>query len=236
MYNLYITMSARQKLVLLLFRRNSNKNTTAIMDRSSCSGAVDFSDHSYQDLRTEYLKKLHLIHPDKIRNNINKNNEDKIGDESMEKYKKEFRDLQSAWDKYNEVSKNMMKDTNGNSMTANFTQFGVGCSFSDNEEERAHRNEITDQACRGWFSGGLVSSRHNDGTKSMGKSTTTADDTISLLDDTMFVVEEEILNNNNTFNLSRATDNQTKPTEIKSHPFIRNRKTLVQGIKVAVRE
>ena len=34
--------------------------------------------------------------------------------------------------------------------------FGVGCSFADSPEERAMRDAITDQACRGWFSAGSL--------------------------------------------------------------------------------
>lgn len=33
----------------------------------------------------------------------------------------------------------------------NFTMFGVGCSFSDTPIEREKRNEIMDQASKGWF-------------------------------------------------------------------------------------
>ena len=34
--------------------------------------------------------------------------------------------------------------------------FGVGCSFDDSPEERDLRNDIMDQACRGWFSSGAI--------------------------------------------------------------------------------
>jgi len=34
--------------------------------------------------------------------------------------------------------------------------FGVGCSFADTPEERIRRNEIMDQACRGWFTDGYL--------------------------------------------------------------------------------
>ena len=33
----------------------------------------------------------------------------------------------------------------------NFTMFGVGCSFSDTPIEREKRNEIMEQASKGWF-------------------------------------------------------------------------------------
>merc|ERR1712157_691350 len=95
-------------------------------------------------------------HPDKI--NSQRRHFDKHQQRySTEELKREFQELQSTWDRYEDLTKNM-KVTSGDGTAANFTQFGVGCSFSGNEEEKALRNEITDQACRGWFSSGLVSS------------------------------------------------------------------------------
>ena len=44
---------------------------------------------------------------------------------------------------------------------ANFTMFGVGCSFADTEQERHYRNYIMDQASRGYFTTGEISSRHH---------------------------------------------------------------------------
>ena len=40
---------------------------------------------------------------------------------------------------------------------ANFTMFGVGCSFADNDQERQYRNYIMDQASRGYFTTGEIS-------------------------------------------------------------------------------
>jgi len=37
--------------------------------------------------------------------------------------------------------------------------FGVGCSFDDSPTERDLRNDIMDQACRGWFSSGSIAHR-----------------------------------------------------------------------------
>ena len=107
--------------------------------------------------------------------------------------KLKFQQLQSVWEQYEELVKDMQRvgrkrgnkrntstknlnryheaddgggdeyyeyddDVIGNSVgeMADFTQFGVGCSFSDSEQERQLRWEITDQACRGWFSSGLI--------------------------------------------------------------------------------
>ena len=72
--------------------------------------------------------------------------------------------------------------TKTQSTQSDFTKFGVGCSFSDSEEERALRSEITDQACRGWFSSGLLSAREESDKKISIKATTT-----SLIDDNLFV-------------------------------------------------
>jgi len=122
----------------------------------------------YKDLRRFYLKRLHAIHPDKINANfsdvdtdqvVNQNREENFNPiRSKEKLREDFQELQNAWDRYDELSKSMGKVLQGEGAAANFTKFGVGCSFSDSEEEKALRREITDQLCRGWISTGLVSS------------------------------------------------------------------------------
>jgi hypothetical protein len=96
----------------------------------------------------------------------------------VENTKKHFHDLQNAWDKYEDLASAMKKVTGGDKEASNFTMFGVGCSFSDNEEERAFRNEITDQACRGWFSAGAIGSSSSNKTMNKPK--------VSLADDDMF--------------------------------------------------
>mmetsp|Transcript_17834 Transcript_17834/g.36655 ORF Transcript_17834/g.36655 Transcript_17834/m.36655 type:complete len:292 (-) Transcript_17834:210-1085(-) len=151
----------KQKLVKLLFRDKYNRTGPEGHAR------LDFSIYSYEDLRRAYFKRLQVIHPDKTtsiagldRSQLtaqqHRKNNDRV--HSKEELKKEFQELQSTWDRYEALSKDMMKVIQGDGAAANFTKFGVGCSFSDNDEERALRNEITDQACRGWFSSGLVSS------------------------------------------------------------------------------
>ena len=90
-----------------------------------------------------------------------------------------FHELQQAWHQYEELAKAMTKVQ---SKQSNFTKFGVGCSFSDSEEERALRSEITDQACRGWFSSGMLSERNESEKESIIKSSPT-----SLIDDNLFV-------------------------------------------------
>jgi hypothetical protein len=243
----------KQKLVHILFRQKYK--------RTGPEGhkLLDFSIYSYDDLRKEYLKRLHLIHPDKHKirsaaaattnvmntsignnnNNNNSSNNNKNAHSSIEELKKEFRELQSTWDKYEELTKSMMKVTNnnnnstGNAAEANFTTFGVGCSFSDNDEERALRNEITDQACRGWFSSGLIASSsgtNNDNDNDKNNSIKT--EKKSLIDDNMFVEVDlhdvdDTNNNNDVYASSKDRIIQTKDKSRRDAP----RRTLVQGIK-----
>merc|ERR1719223_1677148 len=78
----------------------------------------------------------------------------------------QFIELKSAWEEYNStVKRHTGGRSNPNKQHSDddiweggddFTMFGVGCSFSDSPEERDLRNEIMDQACRGWFSSGAL--------------------------------------------------------------------------------
>jgi len=115
-----------------------------------------------------YLARLQEIHPDKNKSN-----------EMSKDSNKTFRELQQAWDNYQDMAKAMKKVQ---STQSDFTKFGVGCSFSDNEEERALRTEITAQACRGWFSSGLLAAADNVEKKPQMKANLT-----SLVDDDLFV-------------------------------------------------
>lgn len=92
--------------------------------------------------------------------------------------KSQFQQVQEAWKLYESFAKNSNqclaslaknKAQSGNAMAtstehqhqpkfdANFTMFGVGCSFADNEQERQYRNYIMDQAARGYFTTGEIS-------------------------------------------------------------------------------
>lgn len=211
--------------------RDVKRNLLKLLFRDKYS-KLDPSSYTYEDLRKEYLKRLQVIHPDKI--NANSMDVDRLESERQENLeaprskddlKKEFQELQSTWDRYEELSKSMMKVVQGDGATANFTQFGVGCSFSDNDEERALRNEITDQACRGWFSSGLVDSGisakndERDNGNSKGKIASTRK---SLIDDSMFVqAESSDTHDNNSDALGHKT---------KSKPVRRQQKTLIPGI------
>jgi hypothetical protein len=113
-------------------------------------------------LRRAYLERVNILHPDKCSSL-----------QDQDAHKKKFVQLQTAWEEYNE-SIRMFRKTTSNSKSEkqgdifwdddhnnNFTMFGVGCSFSDTPEERSLRNEIMDQACKGWFpSGSLSHSTH----------------------------------------------------------------------------
>eukprot|EP00536_Pseudo-nitzschia_multiseries_P017643 jgi/Psemu1/299522/fgenesh1_pm.1700_\ len=212
----------KQKLVNLLFRDEHARTGPEGHKR------LDFSIYSYEDLRKAYLKRLLVIHPDKLQSNsadIDGDTDDEdiqrphFEDTSRriapnqtgrrdassfrDELKEEFQELQSTWDRYEELSKSMMK-VRGDGVAANFTKFGVGCSFSDNEEESALRREITDQACRGWFSSGLVSSgltneqtAENDNSNSQAETETETETETEmrskpkpLIDDTMFIPVE----------------------------------------------
>jgi hypothetical protein len=123
------------------------------------------------------LERLHELHPDKRR----------AAPESHQKERyesNEFVSLQEAWSNYEEFAKALKRVDNGTE-EASFTLFGVGCSFADNERERAMRNEITDQACRGWFSAGELGEGGGQSKKDMQ-----SDREASLLDEDMFTSED----------------------------------------------
>merc|ERR1719491_309440 len=70
-----------------------------------------------------------------------------------------FVELVNAWEAYEKIAKPIRK--NKNAEEANFTMFGVGCSFADSPSERDYRTKIMDQACRGWFSSGSLPLSNN---------------------------------------------------------------------------
>ncbi len=215
--------------------RDVKRNLLKLLFGDKC-GRTDprsLESYSYEDLRKEYLKRLQVIHPDKI--NANSIDANRLGQQdadildpirSKEDLKKEFQELQSTWDRYEELSKSMMKVVHGDGATANFTQFGVGCSFSDNDEERALRTEITDQACRGWFSSGLVSSglatqkgkRNEHGNENADKTSGRK----SLIDDSMFVQTDS---NDKDSSSSSALGQETNSKSVR-----RQKRTLIPGI------
>lgn len=183
----------KQELVNFLFKEQY-KQTGPEKHR-----LLDYSIYSYNDLRKAYLERLQVIHPDKQRNvssstssydNNNQNDQSENNKNNNNNSKTEFQKLQDLWSKYDEMAKSMIKVAGGDGEAANFTLFGVGCSFSDNEQERALRHEITDQACRGWFSSGLLGENDDEST---GQSNNKKGDMFtkqhhtSLVDDSLFV-------------------------------------------------
>ena len=172
-----VSLRAKQELVRLLFgNKLSRKGPQA-------HRLLDHSIYSYADLRTAYLERIHVLHPDKKRSQdktttaqsdssnsaANGQWSATTGDENNSFFKttdtSRFVELQEAWNRYEEVAKMMKKVGQGSdgrnmqAIDANFTMFGVGCSFSDNDEEREMRNRIMDQASRGWFTAGELSER-----------------------------------------------------------------------------
>lgn len=201
--------NVRQKLVDLLFREQYGKTGPEGHRR------LDFSIYSYEDLRKAYLERLQVIHPDKVRH-ASTNDHYNNSTNQREALKNEFQELQSTWDQYEELSRNMTK-VQGDGMEANFTKFGVGCSFSDSDEERALRSEITDQACRGWFSSGLLQAETDHRTISMPKEK-------PLVDESLFVsVTEEP-------SVPDSKHLDTRIDERRSSSHRRNRRTLIPGI------
>jgi curved DNA-binding protein CbpA len=136
-----ISSQAREKLVKVLFgQKYSGKGPNQMLDHSM---------YKYEQLRSAYLERAQLLHPDKHTNSSKSAVE-------REEATRQFVDLKEAWNRYEDIAKMMKRVSKGDKANANFTIFGVGCSFSDNEAERAFRNEIMDQASRGWFSAGAI--------------------------------------------------------------------------------
>ena len=100
-------------------------------------------DVTRKEIKSEYLKAVSEIHPDRAK-----------CDDQRKDFHSKFITLQQAWDAYD---KGIVKDRTS-SKPGTFTSFGVGCSFSDSEEERALRWEIMEQASKGWFPDGSLES------------------------------------------------------------------------------
>lgn len=164
--------AAKREVVRLLFGKElSGKGPAA-------HRLLDHSIYSYTELKRAYLSRLQHLHPDKSHGIW-----ESLSQNEKEERKHEFVQLQDAWDRYEVFAKTMKQVEKGDKSDASFTLFGVGCSFSDNEMEREMRAEITDQACRGWFSAGAleVGDRSDKDGRKQGKPSV-----ISLVDDDMF--------------------------------------------------
>jgi hypothetical protein len=169
---------AKQEIVRLLFGSKYKRKGPEAHRK------LDPFQYSYSDLRKAYLEKVHDIHPDKSAY-ISTRDKDSTDKDDLHQ---QFVELQEAWDRYETVIRMIKNVRGGEKEKANFTMFGVGCSFSDSPEEQLKRAEITDQACRGWFSGGQIAEVSTITTKDKNELKNPA---ISLLDDDWFISTEE---------------------------------------------
>jgi len=211
----------KQELVNMLFGKKYKKTGP------EGHRLLDYSIYSYNDLRKAYLERLQVIHPDKHRHasTASSNQMEAPATTTNEDPKKEFQKLQEVWAKYDEMAKSMMKVSGGDGEAANFTLFGVGCSFSDNDFERQLRSEITDQACRGWFSSGLLAenSQDNSGTTQGGAFPKRT----SLVDDSLFVEESKVSGEST----AKTGWNDLATTTRSTSTTTSSRKTLIPGFK-----
>jgi len=161
-----------------------------------CTSKTTVSDHDQDSYNNDNHK------TDQVTTSKNTDwNDFSIGDESYkwdeikQKAKKKsdhdaFIELQEAWKKYEKLARSMQKGKSESEIRGvqeNFTLFGVGCSFSDNNDEKYKRSKIMDQACKGWCASGALSettASHNEG-KQMHNATDS--NRISLIDDELFV-------------------------------------------------
>jgi hypothetical protein len=199
---------AKQELVRLLFgEQYARKGPEA-------HRKLDHSIYSYKELRKAYLGRLQEIHPDK-------NKSKGLESHHIEDSKRSFNELQEAWDIYENLAKMMRKVTKGDEADANFTLFGVGCSFADSPTERALREEIMDQACRGWFSSGALA--ESDDKKHEKEAKRLADlKQIPLADDDMFMTVDE----------TNASSGIEPSNSSEAAPKKRSLATLIPGLKI----
>ena len=189
----------KQELVRLLFGAKYSKTGPEGHKK------LDSASYSYADLKRAYFAKLQEIHPDKNKGSA------LFGSDSS---KQEFHDLQKTWEQYSDMAKSMEKVQSQGQ--GDFTKFGVGCSFSDNEYEKALRTEITDQACRGWFSAGELSARTESSKNSDFRYTPS-----SLIDDDMFVEVDNDVEEREDLTLANTQPNEK----------IASAKTLIPGYR-----
>jgi len=188
---------AKQELVRLLFGAKYSRRGPEAHRK------LDPARYSFTDLRKAYLERLQTIHPDKLRHaaispadavDVNPATAAKKSNNNDEKRQQspsaplplhgQFVELQEAWDRYEEVAKMIARV--GRPEDANFTLFGVGCSFSDSPQERAMRDEIMDQASRGWFSAGGIAE-----TSSNTEDVLNSNKDVPLCDDDLFVTIQD---------------------------------------------
>mmetsp|Transcript_10021 Transcript_10021/g.20647 ORF Transcript_10021/g.20647 Transcript_10021/m.20647 type:complete len:308 (-) Transcript_10021:144-1067(-) len=210
--------------------------------------------HTYSQLRAAYIEKVHLMHPDKIAHQREKpkDEEEFVPEIGGAEAHQKFIELKNAWEEYDASMRLIRQHSQKNSNIEgedfwdeeqdNFTTFGVGCSFADTPRERELRNEIMEQACRGWFSFGELASVDkiqpgNSGTDASGESNTSyfvssssanlnfdrlesMGHRIKLSDDGMFVPEGEKDNEESEHGSENNIKRENNPTK----------KSLVQNL------
>eukprot|EP00956_Cyclotella_meneghiniana_P033703 scaffold98416_cov78-Cyclotella_meneghiniana.AAC.3 len=147
------TMSTRAGISATATRARETLMRLLFADRSVINERL-----SHAALKEAYLDRVHELHPDK-----NRQNDSSEFVTTSKLNARKFIELKNAWEEYDKIMK-LNKLTNqssefGDDKTieeASFTLFGVGCSFADSDSERDYRNEIMEQACRGWFSRGSL--------------------------------------------------------------------------------
>lgn len=174
-----LSLRTKEALIRILFRSSNSyqqeqKTTFDEMLKSHGNGKEAPTNLSYHDLKKIYLIRIHELHPDKRRGAIDENiigvdrksvTRSSARESGISPCTKEFVELQSAWERYESIVKAMKIEDSGSGMVdeANFTMFGVGCSFADNDSERSFRDEIMDQASKGWIPSGTIAMSHTDG-------------------------------------------------------------------------
>jgi hypothetical protein len=193
-----ISLRAKQALVQVLFGADLARKGP------QTHGLLDHSIYSYADLRSAYLERIHKIHPDKqksqqtgLMSSLSEAGEDGHETSATMTDASRFVELQEAWNRYEAIAKISKKVGKGDckELDANFVMFGVGCSFSDNEEEREVRAKIMDQASRGWFSAGeLCDTKNDESARPNDKKDHVLSGKTTLVCDDLFEARDEELN------------------------------------------
>lgn len=209
-----LTLRAKENLVRILFGVVPQTGPS----NSTIKCVPDHSTFTYSDLRLAYLDRIQKLHPDKQKSSQLQHGRLGISDRIEKTHRAQsaaspFVELLHAWNRYEAVtrdSKRLSKSDRKDDVDANFTMFGVGCSFADTDEEREQRNRIMDQASRGWLSNGEIgyvdSTSTFCGTHSNGAMTSSGGRHVSLLCDALFQTQQDgdELNNDTTVHINRG--------------------------------
>ena len=155
--------------------------------------------YSYNELRAAYLQRVQMLHPDKLVSSYGRSQQQQMQQQiSLEEKKqatRRFVDLQQAWELY-EKNTNKHSKANGSDASSppascfasSFTTLFGPSSFWHSEKERALREIIIQQACRGWFSAGAIENGiASSGVENATQSTLSQKKTAPLTDEVWFV-------------------------------------------------